>query len=198
MHQGYMLQKWDKLGKDIKMKIKKRQIAAAALILALGTAVFLNYNNSKPEAKRTNGSVNTESAVNLGDAQFVNGTAVSESKSNKDYFASTKTRRKKARDEAFEMQKKIIEDKNADEKAKKQASDTLSLLSNEVKAEGDTEALIKAKIKSDCAVLINNAKVQVVVSDGILNDNTILKIQEIVTNQTGISPKNITIIELNS
>ena len=100
------------------MKIKKRQLVAAALILALGTAVFLNYNHSKPEAKRTNGSVNTESAVNLGDAQFVNGTSVSESKSSDDYFASIKTKRKKARDEAFELQKKIIEDKNADEKAK--------------------------------------------------------------------------------
>ena len=180
------------------MKIKKRQIAAAALILALGTAVFLNYNSKKPEVKRTNAQVSSTSSANLGDAQFVNGTSVSEKNDNSDYFASTKTRRKKAHDESFEMLKKIIDDKSADEKSKSQANEALLALSSAVKIEGDTEALIKAKLKSECAVLINNGKVQVVVDEGILNDNAILKIQEIVTSQTGISPKNITIIELNS
>ena len=193
-----MLRKWDNFRKEDKMKIKKRQIIAAALILALGTAVFLNYNHSKPEAKKTNGAVSSESTVNLGDAQFVNGTSVSEQKDDKDYFAAVKTKRKTAHDESFEIQKKIIDDKNADEKAKKQASDTLTELSNAVKAENDTQALITAKIKKECAVFINNNKVQVVVGKDILNENTILKIQEIVTNQTGISAKNITIIELNS
>lgn len=181
------------------MVLKKRQIVTGALLLALGSAVFINWHYSKPQVKDTSAQTN----VNLGDAQFVNATASSsgnksQSSKGEDYFASTRMKRKAAHDEAAEMLNKVISDKNADDKSKKQAADNLSALSNAVKLEADTEALIKSKIKGECAVLINNAEVQVVVEKGVLNDNVILKIQEIVIEQTGISSQNITIIELNS
>ncbi len=60
------------------------------------------------------------------------------------------------------------------------------------------EALIKAKIGSDCVVLINNGSAEIVVGKGVLTDNIILQIKEIALKQTGFPAENITIIELSS
>ena len=185
------------------MVVRKRQIIAAALVLALGSAVFINWYYNRPSVKNANTRPSVEEVENtggnLGDAKLVNSSGVSESAAaagkSGDYFASAKLRRSSAHDEILN---KVIKDSSSDQAAVKEAADALKALSNAVKLEGDIESLIKAKTGSECVVIINNGTVEVIVAKGTLNDTVILQIKEIVLKQTGFSAENITIVELSS
>ena len=184
------------------MVVRKRQIIAAALVLALGSAVFINWYYNRPSVKSANAKPSVEAVDNtggnLGDAQLVNSSGVSESAvatgKSSDYFASAKLRRNSAHDEAAETLNKVIKDSSS----VKEATAALKALSNAIKLEGDIEALIKAKTGGDCVVIINNNSAEVIVAKGALNDTVILQIKEIVLKQTGFSAENITIVELSS
>lgn len=187
------------------MVVRKRQIIAAALVLALGSAVFINWYYNRPSVKNANTRPSVEEVENtggnLGDAKLVNSSGVSESAASGksgDYFASAKLRRSSAHDEAAEILNKVIKDSSSDSAVVKEAADALKALSNAVKLEGDIESLIKAKTGSECVVIINNGTVEVIVAKGTLNDTVILQIKEIVLKQTGFSAENITIVELSS
>lgn len=188
------------------MVVKKRQIVAAALVLALGSAVFINWYYNRPAVENVNGGLSVgeveETGGNLGDAQLVNSSSVSESavqtSKSSDYFASAKLRRNTAHDEASETLNKIIKDSSSDSAAVKEASEALTSLSNAIKLEADMEALIKAKTGSECVAIVNNGTAEIIVGKGVLNDTTIVQIKEIVLKQTGFSAENITIIELSS
>ena len=179
------------------MVVRKRQIIAAALVLALGSAVFINWYYNRPSVKSANAKPSVEAVDNtggnLGDAQLVNSSGVSESA-----VATGKSSDNSAHDEASETLNKVIKDSSSDASAVKEATAALKALSNAIKLEGDIEALIKAKTGGDCVVIINNNSAEVIVAKGALNDTVILQIKEIVLKQTGFSAENITIVELSS
>lgn len=191
------------------MIFKKRQVLMAALVAALGAAVFVNwYYTKQPQTVQTNSPVsstqqNTENqeaatAGNLGDAQFVSGTLPSSENKTTDepeYFVQAKLDRTVAHDKAKETLQQTIDSSTADAESKKAASEALEKLSANIKKETDTENLIKAKISSGCVVVIDNGKAQVIVEKGKLNDTVVLQIKEIVIQQTGFTVENITIIE---
>lgn len=190
------------------MIFKKRQVLMAALVVALGAAVFVNwYYTKQPPAVSTNSPVsssqqeteNQEAATagNLGDAQFVSGTLPSSESAGKEseYFVKAKLDRTVAHDKAKETLQATINSSAADAESKKSASQALKELSDNIKKETDTENLIKAKISSSCIVVIDNGKAQVIVEKGKLNDTAVLQIKEIVIQQTGFTVENITIIE---
>lgn len=191
------------------MIFKKRQVLMAALVVALGAAVFVNwYYTKQPQTVQTNSPVsstqqNTENqeaatAGNLGDAQFVSGTLPSSENKTTDepeYFVQAKLDRTIAHDKAKETLQQTIDSSTADAESKKAASEALEKLSANIKKETDTENLIKAKISSGCVVVIDNGKAQVIVEKGKLNDTVVLQIKEIVIQQTGFTVENITIIE---
>lgn len=191
------------------MIFKKRQVLMAALVVALGAAVFVNwYYTKQPQTVQTNSPVsstqqsteNQEAATagNLGDAQFVSGTLPSSENKTTDepeYFVQAKLDRTVAHDKAKETLQQTIDSSTADAESKKAASEALEKLSANIKKETDTENLIKAKISSGCVVVIDNGKAQVIVEKGKLNDTVVLQIKEIVIQQTGFTVENITIIE---
>lgn len=192
------------------MIFKKRQVLMAALVVALGAAVFVNwYYTKQPPTTQVNSPVsasqqeteNQEAATagNLGDAQFVSGTLPSSENTNQtdepEYFVQAKLDRTTAHDEAKETLQETINSSTADAESKKAASEALEELSANIKKETDTENLIKAKIASGCVVVIDNGKAQVIVEKGKLNDTVVLQIKEIVIQQTGFTVENITIIE---
>ncbi|HBL41476.1 MAG TPA: hypothetical protein DDY98_07930, partial [Ruminococcaceae bacterium] len=63
------------------MIIKKRQIILSALVLALGSAVFINWYFTKPDASTVGGKTQETTQIGystIGDAQYVSATAASE------------------------------------------------------------------------------------------------------------------------
>lgn len=180
------------------MVIKKRQLVMVTLIIALGSAVFINWYYTNPHsdiAANDTAEVTdyTDSAESLGEALYVN----KSEDSVQEYFSEAELMRSEAHDEAAEILNGIISE-NSSEDAVNDARKQLSELSSLIKTEADVQALITAKTGSRCVVTLNNSTAQIVVEKGVLDDSISLQIKEIVLNQTNISGENITIIELNS
>lgn len=180
------------------MVVKKKQLVTATLALALGAAIFVNWYYSKPENKPAADTVQTTKAQetdNLGDAQYVSATTA---KSGEKTLADFKVKRNSAHDEAVETLNSVIKDGESSSQAVKDATDALTGISEDIKSEADLENLITAKISKDCVAVIDGDVCQIIVPKGTLSDNVSLQIKELVMNQTKISPKNITIIELGT
>ena len=129
------------------MAIRKRQLVLAALVVALGAAVYLNWQfggNSQivdagtsvsdkelGAAQLVNGSVDSSpsSAVSEAVSSAVSGNVASEASSeaantgaNTDvntYFAQARLERQKSRDASQELVQKVLDDTTADENTKK-------------------------------------------------------------------------------
>ena len=186
------------------MAIKKRQVVAAALTLALGSAVFVNWYFTRPEAQAAsaspeNSNISQQEDHNLGDAQYVSGTLANADNQaagqESELFVSSRENRQKAHDEAFDKLNSVINSADADAASREAANTQLAKLTDEIKKEADCENLIQAKIAASCLVSISEGKVQVIVGKGGVNDTSALQIKDIVVQQTGVSSENITIIE---
>ncbi len=182
------------------MIIKKRQLVTATLVLALGAAVFVNWYYTKPQTegadtagKTTQSAQKAGEANDLGDAQYV---IANSGKSGEDLFAESALNRQKAHDEAAELLNNVIKDEGSSEAAIKEATAKLAELSEQIKQEADAETLINAKTGSSCLVILDSESAQVIMPQGILDDTVTLQIKDIIVNKTGLSSKNITIIEL--
>lgn len=185
------------------MGFRKKQVILAALILALGTAVYLNWQFSSNQDLIADNSI--MSTKELGEAQFVNNTPSSEEPDEKkeeepknfsEYFSKAKTTRQKARDEATDMIKEILEDAKSSEQAKSEAIKQASEVAKNIEQEANIESLIKAKGITDCLAFIQNNECSVVVGGGeALNENLAVAIKDIIAGQGGISPDKIKIVE---
>ncbi|MBP3328972.1 MAG: SpoIIIAH-like family protein [Clostridia bacterium] len=177
------------------VKIRKKQVTLAAMVLALGAAIFINWYYTKPQVQPTGEEVSTsvsQQSENLGDAQYVAATA------NDDEFATFRLERKTAHDKAEETLNAVIKDSASSQAAVKEATQALKQLSDSIKRESDLETLIKAKTGSSCVVIIDSGEVKVVVEKGVLTDTVTMQIKDLVLNQGKFTPENITIFELNS
>ena len=191
------------------MKFGKRQVVLAALVLALGAAVYLNWQFSDNNDLLATNVV--QSTKELGEAKYVNTAAKSSSqdkideKSDSDvqtisekaneYFAKATASRQKARDEASDMIKEILNDvKSSDEvkaEAVKKAAETAQIIQQET----NIENLVKSKGFSDCIAFIQNGECSIVVSADGLDSNSAITIKDIVSGQSGISFDKIKITE---
>lgn len=187
------------------MKIGKKQIVLASLILALGAAVYLNWQFSD------NDLLQTSADEAIGQAQLVNNqsdesvnssekkdSSKSEGSSDKaistdEYFADVRTERQKAQDGAVEMVEDIIEAASSDENARSEAVQAATELANIYQQQTNIEGLIKAKGFSDCVAFIQNGECSIVLKASEMNDETNLVIKDIVNGQSGIEIERIKI-----
>lgn len=183
--------------------IKKKQILAATLVIALVAATGVNwyYSQYMTESNITDSTTEPVSG-NLGDSLLVAGTTalseettVSAADSVK-YFTEAKLKRTEAEDEAIDNIEDILENQSLDAKSEGEITRLLSEYSANMKAQTDAENLIKAKTGSECLVVINEGKCQVILEKNTLNDTVILQITEIIEKNTNISAENLTIIEI--
>lgn len=177
--------------------IKKRQIIMSALVLALGSAVFVNWYFNKPNAEQTAKEESASYSI-IGDAQFVSANSEKHSveETVKNDFAQTQMKRSKAHDEAFDKLKSVINDSSASKSAVDKAAEDLAKLTKNIKLESDIEALVKSKCGFNCVVIINDSSAEVVCEKGKLDSTMILQINEIFLNHTDLKSENITIFEL--
>ena len=172
--------------------IKRRQLVLATLVVALGAAVFVNWyytgNNTtiqSPEETTENNYVQ-----NLGEAKYVNATGESA-----DYFSEIKLKRQKAKDEAIEKLNEALEKTREGSEEAKEITKSIDNLTKQIKLESDIEALISAKIATECVVVLNEKSAQVVVSKDELNDDTTLQIIDAVTTNTDLTADKIKITQ---
>lgn len=206
------------------MTMGKRQLVLAALVVALGAAVYLNwvFSGNTTQLPATQ-AVASGTDRQYGQTLLVNGSAVSGkttasavkgktaagTSSNKsssvktnaaagstdDYFSQARLARQKARDEATEQIAKVLEDTKSNDAIKKDATAKAAVITQNLLKETDVENLIKAKGYPDCVVSLNNGQCSVVVKTKAATQNDAVVIQDIVAGQTGLSFDKIKIIE---
>lgn len=186
--------------------IKRRQLIMATLVVALGSAVFVNWYFTNSDNKSVEeGETGSEYVQSIGEAKYVNSNqtdankkennATAASSKNTDYFTTVKLKRTKAHDEALADMKALLKESEDGSKGAEEISKSIEALSKTIKLEADIEALISAKLKCECVVMINNDNAEVVVTKGNLNDASILQIMDAVLNNTDIKAENVKISE---
>lgn len=169
---------------------KRKKVIFSGLIIALITAMYVNWYYTRPKSSENVVAETTQSTQQaaLGDAQYVNATVKS------DYFSEAQLKRSQLQDEAKQNYKSIIESKQADETSKTQAREGLEKLNKNIMLQGEIETIIKSKTGKNVFVTLGDTA-EIIVEKNTLNDNVVLQIEDIVTKKADISSEKITIIE---
>ena len=182
------------------MKFGKKQLVLASLVLALGAAVYLNWQFAGTNKLPVGDSSGTTSE--LGAAQLVNNTYVETvsddlkgggKSSSGSAFSEARLNRQNSRDEAMELLDDVLKDVEADSDAKKEAVEQASVLAQNILKETNVENLLKAKGYEESVAYLTAEECSVVVA-GELKEADMLIIQEIVMDQSGLSADKIKII----
>jgi len=170
---------------------KKRSILLGILVLVLGIAVYLNWYLSQNQATSVTDVLNNNT---MGEALYVNADATQKQEEN--YFTKARENRKKARDEALQTLKEIIENVKSEPTAVADATEKSVAIAKNIETESNIEELIKAKGFQECVTIIGDLDVTVIVqTEGLLADQTV-QIQEIARQESRFSLQNIKIIEV--
>lgn len=143
----------------MKLSIKKGHIVLGALVLALGAAVYLNWDYMKQTdyvaAGNTNQTTNeNEGTANYGDA----------------YFVSARLSRTQSRDEAMDALKYMLEDSAMEEGAAAVLAQQAQSLARH-RDRGQDRDIINAKGFTECMVYLDEDKVDVIVQSTGLTDS---------------------------
>lgn len=200
-----------------------QRMTAITLVLALGVAVYLNWQYAKaggPETQPVQASApvstpaeqpksdapvvldplaapaSAEAAVdkNYGEAQLV---SINE-KSSDEFFESARLSRSKTRDEALDTLQKSLKSAKLSEDEKKELTDKLSAQIKSMTAENEIESLVKAKGFVDCVAFINDDQVNITVmtsSEGLTKEE-VAQIRDIVLSKCSVTAQNIIIVEV--
>ena len=176
-------------------QVWKRRAVAAAVVVLVGTSVYLNW--------RYAGDVADTSKV-LGQSTLVNGeTAEAQADTadsgGDDYFSTARLSRKQARDTAISMLEEAKGEENASEEVANEASETLQVLAGYTVAETQIENLVVAKGYADCVAFMGDDAISIVVSteDGTLDAADVAKITDIAMTETGYAASAIRIMAAN-
>ena len=194
------------------MTFGKRQLVIASLVVALGAAVYLNWQFSGTTPVSTTGS--KESTVKqLGQTTYVN-TEISSVQADKSStpessqsekttdtnkiadagaFSEERAQRSKSNAEALEALNDIVEAASSSEAARKEAVAAVERMAKLIKSQTDLEGQIKAKGFKDVLVSMNNEQCSVAVNGRELDEALVIAIRDLINRQTGISFDKITV-----
>ena len=184
-----------------KLGIGKKELMLFALVLALGAAIYLNWQFS-PVPIDTPTSADAQENSGLGVAELVNSQyleyVTDEQPSDNNTAASVLSQaridRQNSRDEAIGLLEDILSDSNTDAETKQQAVNEASVIARNMLEESDIESILRAKGIEDVVVCISSDSCSVMVTD--VQDYSLI-IQEAVMSQTDFTPDSINIIEAN-
>lgn len=176
-----------KVAKKVKsavVKVGTRGIVVACSVLLIGLAIVLNF------ALADNG---------VADNTPVTVTELSENGLYKEdtYFASSVLSREKARDEAMEVLKTVVNNEASLDDAREAALLDIARIADAIECEANIETLIKSKGFEECIAVVTGTNANVIVKSDGLMPNELSQIKEIVYEQAGIDPVNIKIVEKN-
>lgn len=168
-------------------RVGKRNLIIAGVVLLIGVAVVLNWAIF---AGRDDGFDYSASA-GMGSSDAAGTTPASVDS----FFSSTQVSRARARDEALEVLQAVVDSAKTDEATKTQALADISQIAKDMEAESNIETLVVAKGFEQCVAVISSGTVNVVVKADKLTQSDIAIINEIVYDQSGITPANVKIVQ---
>lgn len=178
------------------MKFQKKYIVVASLVLALGTAVYVNWQMSGAQAQTT--------SKQLGAATYVNATVsasedeavqtLSLSSNQKNYFATERTKRQETQDTVLDEANEVFELENASDEEISDAQKSVEKILKNFTVQDSIESIIKAKGFSECLCYISDEGVTVIVPQSELNDTSVLMINDSVTSHYDVSYEDISVV----
>lgn len=207
------------------MVLKRKEIIAAALVVLIGVAGYLNWSY-QDTVRVTDGSTYNETAKRLGEAQYVSSpkedvedketdkktSDKKESKedkndkddkkeestetSSKEQFASAKLEKENARSKSLEILNQTAANESFDEDTRKNAQDRILKMAENVEKEATIENIAKAKGFPEIAVYIDGDSVDMIVKKNGLSENDVVKLKEIAAEQLNIGAKDIKIVQV--
>ncbi len=176
----------------------KRNLVVLGSVLLIGGAVWLNWALfSNADGEDYDPSYYTSGEAEQGGQQSgqQGDNAGAQTGDATSYFAMAQIDRTRARDEAMEVLNQITASTDASETAKAEAYAAIEQMALDIENEANIETLLKAKGFEECVAVISNSAATVIVrSDGLL-PSELAQITEIVYEQAGITPAQLTIIE---
>ncbi len=198
------------------MILRKRHIILASLVLALGVAVYLNYQFTAVGNDFVQTSTSQE-GKNYGDAQFVDknvssdemaqtsgeaeaeqteGEISADSGDPQAYFTMARMNRQKSRDEAVETISTMITAEGLGEEEKDALTMQATQIAQAVETETKIENMVKAKGFEDCMVYLDEDKANISVqTQGLLAEEA-AQIKDIILRETNVAVENISIVEV--
>lgn len=207
------------------MSIWKRNVAAAAVVLFVCAAVYLNWQGTEP----TMGDSSVPAGKTLGEAELVNsptrleleesdpadasasasaeGSFIEDTLAPEDtlalagdedsYFDTARLNREEARDSALSILRQTVQDPEAAEQAVSAASESIAAMASATVQESEIENLITAKGYTDCVAFIGDNSVSVVVASphGELTDADVARVTDIVCGETRFPASSVKVIQ---
>lgn len=178
------------------MKIKKTHVLAAALVLALGAAVYLNWQFS--------GSPSTKTASKeLGAATYVSrdtiataDEAAARTLTPEDQLIKARTERAQTQDKALESAKSVITLSENSDEVKKAAVEKASEIERRMIAQSNVENILLAKGFSDVLCYASDSGCTVTVLSREMKTDSPLIIKDVVMSQLGVNFNDIVIVDL--
>ena len=190
------------------MKIKKHHIVLASLVLALSSAVYLNWQLSDPvksgDISSTGRELGAATYVNKGvsstnDEMQVSATASvrqdSLSDEQSEFFASARAERQRTQDEMITLSRQILELSDSSDEAKEEAVEQLSNIEDIILSQNRIETTLKAKGFSDCLCNLSESSCTIIVPKSEIKENSMIIIKDCVEEVTDLPFENISIVE---
>ena len=190
------------------MVLKKKEIIAAALVVLIGVAGYLNWSY-QDTVRVTDGEIYEQTGKRLGEAQYVNSTKSdvedSENKKEetqetktepKDKFAAARLDKENARSKSLEILNQSAANESFDDETRKAAQDRILKMADDVQKEATIENIAKAKGFEELAVYIDGESVDILVRKADLSENDVNKLKDIAAEQLNIGAKNIKIVQV--
>ena len=179
----------------IVMKIQKKHVISAPLLLALGAAVSVNWQfGSAPNTPKQLGEASYVSA-NVSTATADQRVATSAlSRKQENFFASERIKRQSVQDKVIDEAGKLFNLDGTSEEDKSAAQKSVADMLKNFTVQESIESVVKAKGFSDCLCTVSDAGVTVIVPKEQLNDTAALVIDDAVTSHYSVAYENISIV----
>lgn len=208
------------------MVFKKKEIIAAALVVLIGMAGYLNWSYQDTVQVR-DGESYIETGKKLGEAQYVStvdeveeesGEAEEETAKNSeeqakttaaegeaqsteqsagaDYFEQARLDKEKSRSKSLEILNETAANESFDAEIRKKAGDKIIKQAENIEKESQIESIAQSKGYAEICVYIDDDKADISVRKSDFSEADVVKLTEIATDNLKISSKNIKIVEV--
>ena len=185
------------------MVFKRKEIIAAALVMLIGMAGYLNWSY-QDTVQIKDGDSYIETGKKIGEAEFVTSDATSEpaaetinnTSEQNDYFETAVTEKQTARSKALEILNQTASNQSFDKEVRKEAQERILEIASITEKETAVENIARAKGYEKICVFVNEDSVDISVKKDNFSEEDVVKINEIAQNQLNVPTKNIKIVEV--
>ncbi|MDO4618193.1 MAG: SpoIIIAH-like family protein [Clostridia bacterium] len=171
------------------MVLKRKEIVAAALVVMIGVAGYLNWSY-QDVLKVSDGGEYTETSKKLGEAELVSSKNATEAS----HFDEARKNKETSREKALDILNETAQNESFDEETRQTAQKEILNIAKNVEHETQIESAIKAKGFQDACVYIDSGNVEIAVKKDGFTDQDAVLVSEIATSRLSIPHSSVKII----